>query len=61
MAAALDNFERMLGGGEGRPGLALLGEMRELGADSSGARRPAAQAPRLRRHSLRHACRTRVP
>lgn len=34
MAAALDNFERMLGGGEGRPGLALLGEMRELGADS---------------------------
>lgn len=35
MAAALDNFERMLGGGEGRPGLALLGEMRELGADSN--------------------------
>lgn len=34
MAAVLDNFERMLGGGEGRPGLALLGEMRELGADS---------------------------
>lgn len=34
MAAALDNFERMLRGGEARPGLALLGEMRELGADS---------------------------
>lgn len=34
MAAAIDNFERMLGGGEAKPGLALLGEMRELGADS---------------------------
>lgn len=35
MAAALDNFEAMLRcAGAGRRGLALLGEMRELGADS---------------------------
>ncbi|HCZ22565.1 MAG TPA: UDP-N-acetylmuramoyl-tripeptide--D-alanyl-D-alanine ligase [Rikenellaceae bacterium] len=33
MAAALDSFFTMLGGAE-TPGIALLGEMRELGADS---------------------------